>query len=103
MPHGVGAHLWEVLDIADQRCLSYVGSVRPALRPRAIDLALKDAGLISGYRLYQCAGSTTLNDKTETMAIKQVFGEHARQIPISGTKGLYGHPRSLSHRGGYRG
>jgi 3-oxoacyl-[acyl-carrier-protein] synthase II len=38
------------------------------------------------------ASSTQLNDAAETMAIKQVFGEHARKIPVSGTKGYYAHP-----------
>jgi 3-oxoacyl-[acyl-carrier-protein] synthase II len=38
------------------------------------------------------ASSTQLNDATETMSIKQVFGEHARKIPVSGTKGYYAHP-----------
>jgi 3-oxoacyl-[acyl-carrier-protein] synthase II len=37
------------------------------------------------------ASSTQLNDATETMAIKQVFGESTR-IPVSGTKGYYAHP-----------
>jgi 3-oxoacyl-[acyl-carrier-protein] synthase II len=65
---------------------------------RAIDLALRDAGLQPENIEYINAhgSSTTLNDKTETMAIKQVFGEHARRIPISGTKGLYGHPLGAS-------
>ncbi len=36
--------------------------------------------------------STSLNDVTETAAIKAVFGEHAYATPISGTKSLYGHP-----------
>jgi 3-oxoacyl-[acyl-carrier-protein] synthase II len=38
------------------------------------------------------ASSTQLNDATETMSIKQVFGEHARRVPVSGTKGYYAHP-----------
>ncbi len=38
------------------------------------------------------ASSTQLNDSTETMSIKQVFGEHAHKIPVSGTKGFYSHP-----------
>lgn len=37
------------------------------------------------------ASSTPLNDVTETLAIKQVFGDHARRIPISGTKAMHGH------------
>ena len=35
--------------------------------------------------------STVLNDSTETEALKQVFGDHAYQIPVSGTKGFHGH------------
>lgn len=35
--------------------------------------------------------STSLNDSTETDALKQVFGDHAYQIPVSGTKGFHGH------------
>ncbi len=35
--------------------------------------------------------STDLNDKYETMAIKQVFGEHAYKLAISSTKSMIGH------------
>jgi len=35
--------------------------------------------------------STPLNDKTETLAIKKVFGNHAYEIPISSTKSMHGH------------
>lgn len=35
--------------------------------------------------------STTLNDKGETMAIKQVFGEQAYNVPISSVKSMTGH------------
>ena len=38
------------------------------------------------------ASSTQLNDSAETMSIKEVLGERARQIPISGTKGYHAHP-----------
>jgi 3-oxoacyl-[acyl-carrier-protein] synthase II len=38
------------------------------------------------------ASSTQLNDSTETMSIKQVFGDGARGVSISGTKGYYAHP-----------
>ena len=42
--------------------------------------------------------STPLGDKSETLAIKNVFGEHAHQISISSTKSQLGH--SLGASGG---
>ncbi len=38
------------------------------------------------------ASSTQLNDSTETMAVKAVFGEHAKQLAMSGTKAYTAHP-----------
>jgi 3-oxoacyl-[acyl-carrier-protein] synthase II len=40
--------------------------------------------------------STPLNDPTETLAIKQVFGAHAYRVPLSSTKGYYGHALGAS-------
>jgi 3-oxoacyl-[acyl-carrier-protein] synthase II len=40
--------------------------------------------------------STPLNDPTETKAIKDVFGESAYSLRISGTKGYYGHALGAS-------
>jgi 3-oxoacyl-[acyl-carrier-protein] synthase II len=60
---------------------------------RAMREALADAQLASEQIDYinAHASSTQLNDATETMSIKQVFGEKTR-IPVSGTKGYYAHP-----------
>jgi 3-oxoacyl-[acyl-carrier-protein] synthase II len=60
---------------------------------RAMSLALQDAGMLPVEISYINAHgtSTDLNDKLETMAIKQIFGEHAYQVPISSTKSMMGH------------
>ncbi|GAB6066358.1 beta-ketoacyl-ACP synthase II [Aquifex pyrophilus] len=56
-------------------------------------LALEDAGIKPEEVDYINAHgtSTPLNDKTETMAIKQLFGEHAYRLKISSNKSMIGH------------
>jgi 3-oxoacyl-[acyl-carrier-protein] synthase II len=60
---------------------------------RCMRMALKDAGLTPGDVDYINAHgtSTDLNDASETLAIKEVFGEKAYGVPISSTKSMIGH------------
>jgi 3-oxoacyl-[acyl-carrier-protein] synthase II len=65
---------------------------------RTMRRALEDAMLSPTDINYVNAhgSSTPLNDATETLAIKKVFGEHAYRMQVSGTKGYYGHALGAS-------
>lgn len=58
-----------------------------------ITMALKDAGCTPEDIHYVNAHgtSTAVNDKVETLAIKQAFGDVARRTPVSSTKSMMGH------------
>ncbi len=60
---------------------------------RAMKMAMANAGVtLENIDYINAHGtSTSLNDKTETLIIKKVFGERASQIPISSTKSMIGH------------
>jgi len=60
---------------------------------KAMQLAMEDAGAEPEEVDYINAHgtSTPYNDKNETIAIKTVFGDHARKLKISSTKSMTGH------------
>lgn len=70
--------------------------VKPTIEgPReAMRMALEDAGIAPTAIDYLNAHGTATadNDRNETKAIKEVFGDHAYKLAISSTKSMHGHP-----------
>jgi 3-oxoacyl-[acyl-carrier-protein] synthase II len=110
MGEGGGVLVLEELDQARQRGASIYAEVigygmsadayhvtQPDPEARGVVLCmqrtLQDAGIEPHEMDYINAhGTSTLyNDRCETLAIRQVFGEHAYQLAVSSTKSMTGH------------
>jgi 3-oxoacyl-[acyl-carrier-protein] synthase II len=61
-----------------------IGCMRQAIQDAKLNIS--DIGYVNAH-----GTSTTVNDKTETMACRSVFGELAPKIPVSSTKSMMGH------------
>ncbi len=64
------------------------GGARAALRAALEDAAVRpdEVGYINAH-----GTSTPFNDRIETRAIREVFGEHAERLLVSSTKSMTGH------------
>lgn len=110
MGEGAGILVMESLEHAEARCANILaeivgyGSTCDAYHitspdpdgmgaSRSMEDAIKEAGIKKEEVSYINAhGTSTLyNDKFETTAIKNVFGEYAYKIPVSSTKSMTGH------------
>lgn len=96
-----GAHIYaELAGYAFCNDAHHMTAPRPdgSQAARAMRGALRDANVAPHEIGYVNAhgSSTPLNDPTETLAIRSVFGEHASRLPVSSTKAYYGHALGAS-------
>ena len=92
-----GAHIYaEVLGHSSSSDAFHMAQPDPegAGAIRAMRWALEDAGLEPKDVQYvnSHGPATIINDPTETLAIKKVFGEHAYNLVVNSTKSMIGHP-----------
>lgn len=96
-----GAHaIAEVVGFGASNDAYHMTAPRPDGRDaaRAVTVALADARLAAdaiGY-VNAHASSTPLNEPAEAAAIRRAVGAHGASVPVSGTKGLYGHALGAS-------
>ena len=91
-----GAHIYaEIVGYGRNDDAYHITTPAPGgiTQAKCMKLAIEDAGLKPEDVNYINAHgtSTHFNDKGETEAIKQIFGEHAYKIPVSSTKSMTGH------------
>ena len=91
-----GAHIWgEIVGYGSTADAYRITDIHPEGRGAigCMRMALKDARLNPDQINYVNAHgtSTTVNDKVETRACRQVFGANAMNVPVSSTKSMMGH------------
>jgi 3-oxoacyl-[acyl-carrier-protein] synthase II len=96
-----GAHIYaEVVGYGNSNDAHHMTAPRPdgTQAARSMRRALDDGHVAPNEIAYVNAhgSSTPLNDPTETLAMKHVFGDHAPRLQVSSTKGYYGHALGAS-------
>src|SRR5690349_12062653 len=96
-----GARIYaEVVGYGNSNDAHHMTAPRPdgSQAARSMQRALADAHIQPNEVGYINAhgSSTPLNDPTETLALKHVFGDHAPRLQVSSTKGYYGHALGAS-------
>jgi 3-oxoacyl-[acyl-carrier-protein] synthase II len=96
-----GARIYaEVVGYAVTNDAHHMTAPRPdgAQAVTAMRLALRSAGMRPDEvdHVNAHASSTPLNDAVESQAIRQVLGDHAERVSVSGTKPFYGHSLGAS-------
>ena len=91
-----GAHIWgEIIGYGSTADAYRITDIHPDGRGAigCMKMALADAGLNPDAINYVNAHgtSTTVNDKVESKACREVFGENAMKVPVSSTKSMMGH------------
>jgi 3-oxoacyl-[acyl-carrier-protein] synthase II len=91
-----GAHIWgEILGYGSTADAYRITDIHPDGRGAiaCMRMALRDAGLAPDAIAYVNAHgtSTSVNDRVETVACREVFGAQAMQTPVSSTKSMMGH------------
>jgi 3-oxoacyl-[acyl-carrier-protein] synthase II len=96
-----GAHIYaELVGYANTNDAHHMTAPRPdgsqAARAMKLAMAMADVSADDVDYVNPHGSSTPLNDATESLAIKQVLGERAFQVPISGTKPYHAHALGAS-------
>jgi 3-oxoacyl-[acyl-carrier-protein] synthase II len=81
--YGSTADAYRITDIHPEG-RGAVGCMTAAMKDAKLNVT--DVGYVNAH-----GTSTSVNDKTETMACKTTFGDHAVNIPVSSTKSMMGH------------
>ena len=91
-----GAHIYgEIIGYGSTADAYRITDIHPEGRGAigCMNMAIADAGLAPEAIDYVNAHgtSTTVNDKVESKACREVFGENAMNVPVSSTKSMMGH------------